>query len=119
MKIIAGIERCDQQVVRLLQPYSSKPWLINTMKVVSIFASGFFCFPLYGAAYFLTDHHFLVATVVAGECVQLPIIIALRHYVKRPRPVDSGKYFSQWNTYSFPSLHTSRAFMLCLCVYFV
>ncbi len=111
----AAIDRYDQKLSRSLELCLQKPWLSTCMRLVSISASGFLCFPIYAAAYFVTNSEIpLVKAVVAGECIQLPVIIVLRHITKRPRPglVEKGDYYFEWNRYSFPSLHTSRAFML-------
>ncbi|MBF0379178.1 MAG: phosphatase PAP2 family protein [Desulfamplus sp.] len=79
--------------------------------------------------------------LVTAEFIQLSIIVPVRYLIRRPRPVieppsifsKQSKFFSKrfglyhflklynligrWNQYSFPSLHASRAFLLCIIIY--
>ncbi|MBF0413577.1 MAG: phosphatase PAP2 family protein [Desulfamplus sp.] len=79
--------------------------------------------------------------LVTAEFIQLSIIVPVRYLIRRPRPVieqpsifsKQSKLFSKrfglypflklynligrWNQYSFPSLHASRAFFLCIIIY--
>ncbi len=115
MAVRAAVDRYDKKLSRLLEPCLKISWLVIVMRAVSVFASGYVCLPIYAGLVFL--YHpaaSLVTTIIIGECLQLPVIIILRRLTRRPRPdvVARGDDFFAWNRYSFPSLHSARAFML-------
>nr|MBF0220729.1 phosphatase PAP2 family protein [Desulfobulbaceae bacterium] len=117
MGLISIVDTFDRKVSKSLESFFNKSWLITYVRLVSFSASGIFCFPAYGAILIIANQHApMVSALIVGECIQLPIIIVLRNLIKRPRPnaVEKDTYYSEWNKYSFPSLHTSRAFMIGL-----
>lgn len=111
----AAIDRYDKKISRSLEPFLRKQWLSAGMKLMTFSASGLLWFPIYAVACLLANQQTLPAkAIIAGECIQLSLIIPLRHFTKRPRPRAAPKRFSSfaWDTFSFPSLHTSRACMI-------
>jgi membrane-associated phospholipid phosphatase len=120
MKIAVGIASFDQNVSRVLITNCQNPLLLRAMRLVSRPFSGLFCLTAYLGIFFFAKMDVpLVPLLVAAECVQLSIIIPLRNLFKRarPRPAEKGEYFWRWNSYSFPSLHSSRAVMLAVVLF--
>ncbi len=116
MKIIAHINSFDRKISASLEKYFRIRRLVVSMKLISFAGSGLFLYPLYMIAFFvLKTQRPFVCLIITAEIVQLSIIICLRYLIQRPRPANLTKhYYSRWNSYSFPSLHTSRVFMLLI-----
>jgi len=119
MGIASRIAEYDREISRSVLPCSEKPQLLILLKAITLLGAGPFWVPVYTAAFFLlTEQRPLVFAVIIAECLQVPSIILLRLLTRRQRPdvAAAGHYLSQWNRYSFPSLHTARVSMLCTVI---
>lgn len=132
---IRHIDNIDRSIYQRMRPcYSNRPAL-TIMNIVSMSCSWLFCFPLYFLLLFLQvsngsgqNGSLIFYHFIAAEFIQLTIIISLRYFTKRERPApaftlifnENAKLYALvvgWNRYSFPSLHASRAFMICIITY--
>ena len=119
MEIMAAIDGYDRKTAVALKSLSKTPGLITGMRIATVAASGFFCFPIYAAFLLMSNQNaHLIQIIIAAECIQLAVIVALKKLTQRPRPTvaQKGLFYPEWNTYSFPSLHASRAFMLAAII---
>ena len=95
-----------------------KPLLVKAAEVITRIGSGPFCITVYAVLLLFCREACgtLIYTVVTAEIFELIVIIPLRYLVQRerPRPYPAGGFFADWNRYSFPSLHASRACMLAI-----
>ncbi|MBF0229326.1 MAG: phosphatase PAP2 family protein [Desulfamplus sp.] len=138
---IRQIQKVDHEISEKLSPlYFMKP-ISAIMNIISLSCSWTICFPLYFLILLITIYnnyekqYFLIFYhLVTAEIIQLSIIIPLRYLVRRPRPIPDlpftflekwklypfwkiYAFLEGWNRYSFPSLHASRAFLLCIIIY--
>lgn len=116
---MAAIDGYDRKTAVALKSFSKTPGLITGMRIATIAASGFVCFPIYAALLLMSNQNaHLIQIIIAAECIQLAVIVTLKKLIQRPRPevAQKGPFYPEWNTYSFPSLHASRAFMLAAII---
>ncbi len=132
---IRHIDNIDRSIYQKMRPCYANRTVLTIMNIVSMSCSWLFCFPLYFLLLFLQvsngsgqNGSLIFYHFIAAEFIQLTIIISLRYFIKRERPVpafplifnEKVKLYALvvgWNRYSFPSLHASRAFMLCIIIY--
>ena len=93
-----------------------KPLLVKAAEIITTLGSGPLCLTVYVVLLLLCREACgtFIYAVVTAEIFELCVIIPLRYLVKRerPRPHHGRGFFADWNRYSFPSLHASRACML-------
>ena len=112
-----GIVALDKTVNRSLAVLR-KPMLVQTAEVITRLGSGPLCITVYAVLLLLCREvcGTLIYVAVTAEIFELSVIIPVRYLVKRerPQPHPAGGLFADWNRYSFPSLHASRACMLAI-----
>lgn len=117
--LTARIIALDKRLNNYLAAFR-KPWLLKTMRIVTSLGSGTLWVTVYAFICLFYRDPFvpLIYTIITAELIGLALIIVLRYLTRRERPLPNQKYlpWTPWNRYSFPSLHTSRMFMLCFVV---
>ena len=97
-----------------------KPLTVKVAQLITILGAGPLCITVY-AVFLLFCRKVcgtFISAVVTAEIFELSVIIPLRYLCKRerPQPHPARGIFTDWNRYSFPSLHASRVCMLTIVV---
>jgi len=116
---IGGIVALDKAIDRSVAKLR-KPPLLKAAELITILGSG----PLFIAVSFVLllicseSCRAIIYAALTAEIFELSLIISLRYLTKRerPQPQHGGRFFTDWNRYSFPSLHASRMFMLAIFI---
>jgi len=90
-------------------------WLRGIFSVITHIGDGPLWVTLYCLAFvFLKDSLTgrIASMLIAAEVTGLIIIVILRYLIKRARPDRSYTSALKWQTYSFPSHHGFRVFLL-------
>ncbi|MBF0566132.1 MAG: phosphatase PAP2 family protein [Nitrospirae bacterium] len=92
-------------------------WLKNAMAIITHMGDGPLWAIIYSILFLIHSQgtNKLALQLVEGEGIGLLTLIPLRYLIKRERPAVTYTYnLLKWNNYSFPSLHSLRAFFLAV-----
>ncbi|MBF0202860.1 MAG: phosphatase PAP2 family protein [Desulfamplus sp.] len=106
-----------------------RPWLTKSMTILTHLGSSTVWYILYAIFFIFIKSGMditlltngmggLLLVLLFAELFGLLIIICLRHLTKRERPSKdlAVRIMDPWNRYSFPSLHSTRAFMIATVI---